>query len=59
MQIRAGNRAIAEHSEQGKGLLLAPLENAFNYSGPAYLPAVSGNSDFTIFIFETSTVPSM
>jgi hypothetical protein len=34
-------------------------ENAAAYSGPAYLPAVCGNSDFTIFIFEMSTVASM
>ena len=30
-----------------------------NHSGPAYFPAVAGNIDLTIFIFEMSTVASM
>jgi hypothetical protein len=29
------------------------------HSGPAYFPAVAGNIDLTIFIFEMSTVASM
>src|SRR5262249_57907534 len=57
-------RRVAQHGTARRPChrdagILADAANVILYSGPAYLPAVSGNIDLTIFIFEMSAVASM